>query len=362
MFETQQLIDILSNQRRDLLAILLRFGLGLLTPFYRFAIWWRNRRFDRDSQLDPATLIKRVAAPVISIGNLTTGGTGKTPLVIWTARFFRGQNFRVAVISRGYGADANHPSETRNDEAMEMELRLPDVPHLQDPDRYRVATIAVEELDSQIILLDDGFQHRRLRRDLDIVLIDAINPFGYNRLLPRGLMREPLSSLQRADVVVLTRCNLVSNDAKTAILDRMGRHITNALLVQTGTSPIAWLQFDGRQFPLEHLRGRAVFGFCGIGNPHGFRQTLQRLQLEPKEFRVFADHHHYSRADLSKLAGSAQQAGASALVCTHKDLVKVGCNEIAGLPVYALLIEIEFLEGQREFEAKLLSVCQPSRG
>ena len=133
---------------------------------------------------------------MISIGNLTTGGTGKTPLVVWTARFLRAQDFRVAVVSRGYGMDSSDdPSETRNDEAMEMELRLPDVPHLQDPDRYRMATIAIEELDSQIILLDDGFQHRQLQRDLDIVLIDVINPFGYDRLLPRGLLREPLSSL-----------------------------------------------------------------------------------------------------------------------------------------------------------------------
>lgn len=358
MFETQQLIEIISKQRHDPLAILLRMGLGLLTPFYRLAIWWRNRRFDRDSQRDPANLIKQVSAPVISIGNLTTGGTGKTPLVIWTARFLKHNNLRVAVISRGYGADTSHPSDNRNDEAKEMELRLPNVPHLQDPNRYRVATIAVEELDSQIILLDDGFQHRQLHRELDIVLIDAINPFGYGRLLPQGLLREPLSSLQRADMIVLTRCNLVSDDKRNAILERIDRYATNALLVQTGTSPTGWLQFDGQQFPLEHLQSRAVFGFCGIGNPDGFRQTLQGLQLEPKQFRVFADHYHYTPADLAEIADSALQSGASALVCTHKDLVKIGCNEIGGLPVYALLIEIEFLRGQREFETKLISVCQ----
>jgi len=356
MFETQQLIEIISRQRHDPLAMLLRFGLGLLTPLYRLAIWWRNRRFDEDSQRDPATLTKRVAVPVISIGNLTTGGTGKTPLVIWITRFLKNQDLRVAVISRGYGADNSNPSDTRNDEAKEMELRLPNVPQLQDPDRYRVATIAVEKLKSQVILLDDGFQHRQLWRDLDIVLIDGINPFGYDRLLPRGLLREPLSSLQRADVIVLTRCNLVSNEKKTAIFERIKRHATNALLVQAGTSPTGWRQFDGQEFPLKHLRGREVFGFCGIGNPDGFRQTLQRLQMEPKHFQVFADHHHYTSAELAKIAESARQTGASALVCTHKDLVKVGCNEIGGLPIYALLIEVELLHGQREFETQLLSV------
>ncbi len=354
MLDTQQLIEILSNQRRDLLARLLRLGLGLLTPFYRFAIWVRNCRFDRDGQRDQKKLIKAASVPVISIGNLTTGGTGKTPLVVWTARYLRTHQFRVAIVSRGYGMDSSDDSQTRNDEAMEMELRLPDVPHLQDPDRHRMAIVAIEELDSQVILLDDGFQHRQLQRELDIVLIDVLNPFGYDRLLPRGLLREPLSSLARADIIVLTRCNLVSIDERSTIQQRIGRYRSPALIVETYTRPTAWLQYDGRQFPVEHLREHSVFAFCGIGNPSGFHQTLQQLHMTPVRLQIFADHHCYSREDLSSVATAARQAGATALVCTHKDLVKVGCNQIAGLPVYALLIEIEFMTGQSEFEAKLL--------
>jgi len=135
-------------------------------------LWWRSRKFESD----PAS-IQRVEVPVISVGNLTTGGTGKTPMVVWLCRYLRGKGLRVAIVSRGYNSD----DSGSNDEALELENRLPDVPHLQDPDRVKVARIATEELESEVIVMDDGFQHRRLGRDLDLVLIDATNPFGYQR-------------------------------------------------------------------------------------------------------------------------------------------------------------------------------------
>ena len=165
-----------------------------LTPIYRFAIDRRNNRFENDSDA-----ITKVDVPVISIGNLTTGGTGKTPLVIWLCRQIRQRNRRVAIISRGYGAETSDRKTVKpNDEAMELGQRLPDVPHLQNPDRIASATIAIEELETQFIVMDDGFQHRHLHRDLDIVVVDATEPFGYGYLLPRGLLREPVKSLSRA--------------------------------------------------------------------------------------------------------------------------------------------------------------------
>ena len=292
---------------------------------------------------------------VISIGNLTTGGTGKTPLVIWVAQLLRSRNWRVAVISRGYGAERQPGLVARNDEAIELEFRLPDVPHLQDSDRFRMAQTAVEELESEVIVLDDGFQHRQLHRDLDLVLIDATNPFGFGRLLPRGLMREPMSSLRRADAIVLTRCELVSPQVLAAILTKLKAANPVAQFAQLQTRASSWLQFDGRQFPLEKLNDEPVFAFCGIGNPNGFFQTLTQLGLTVRHHQTFADHHRYSREDLNAIAVSARNVGATALVCTHKDLVKVGCNQINGLPVLALLTEVEFLSGQAELDAAILS-------
>src|SRR5262249_10280904 len=149
---------------------------------------------------------RRASVPVVSVGNLTLGGTGKTPCVEYVARFYRERDKRVAILSRGYGAEEGH-----NDEALVLEANLTDVPHLQAADREALAAVALEELESEVLVLDDGFQHRRLARDLDLVLIDATNPWGHGYLFPRGLLREPVSGLRRADAVILTRCDQASD-------------------------------------------------------------------------------------------------------------------------------------------------------
>ncbi len=149
---------------------------------YRLLVETRNRHYDR-----AADAAKRVPVPVVSVGNLTTGGTGKTPMVAWLARWFQQRGLRPVIVSRGYGSQNGQP----NDEARELAEQLPDVPHLQDADRVRGAQQAIAQHGAQVILLDDGFQHRRLHRDLDIVLVDALQPFGSEHLLPRGLLRSP---------------------------------------------------------------------------------------------------------------------------------------------------------------------------
>jgi tetraacyldisaccharide 4'-kinase len=361
MFDTQKMLETISGKRRGVIASLIRIGLSALTPIYRLAIFIRNLRYDRAIANDDRQQVRKVDVPVISVGNITTGGSGKTPLVIWLAQFLRTTQIRVAVISRGYGADPKN-SDGRNDEAMEMELRLPDVPHLQDPDRHSVASIAVEELESQVLLLDDGFQHRKLHRDLDIVLIDATNPFGYGRLLPRGLLREPISGLKRANAIVLTRCDLVDDQTIRSIrqrIENLNFKQTPPAMALTHTKPLGWLQFDGQQHALSHLETESLFAFCGIGNPLGFAGTLESLNLNVIGNRSFPDHHAYSRADLADIARLTRSAGASAIVCTHKDLVKVGCNQIEGLPVFALLVAIEFQSGQAELETIVSNVVKP---
>src|SRR5262249_26736647 len=155
---------------------------------------------------------------VVSVGNLTLGGTGKTPCVEYVCRFYRDLDLRVAVLSRGYGA-----ANGRNDEALVLEENLPDVPHLQGADRVALARAAVEELESEVLVLDDGFQHRRLARDLDVVLVDATNPWGFGRLFPRGLLRESPRGLGRAGVVVLTRCDQVPDEERARLRQQVSR-------------------------------------------------------------------------------------------------------------------------------------------
>jgi tetraacyldisaccharide 4'-kinase len=353
MLETQSILEIISGKRRGVVSSIVRCGLGLLTPIYRAVICWRNWQFDRAAGQPDCRRIKTASVPVISIGNLTTGGTGKTPMVIWVARELRARQLRVAIISRGYKSSPAGQSTARNDEAIELEFRLPDVPHLQDPDRHRMAEIAVEELETEIVVLDDGFQHRQLHRDLDLVLVDASNPFGYGRLLPRGLLREPISSLRRADVIILTRCELVDKETRQLISDRITAVNSHAVLAHSRTRPDHWMQFDNRSFPLEHLQTERVVTFCGIGNPTGFSETINRLGLGTVESMMFDDHHHYTREDLERLASVAVRTNATAFACTHKDLVKIAANQIDGIPVYALMIETQFISGEDQVVAKI---------
>ena len=335
--------------------MLARSGLRLLEFPYALAIAYRNRRFERPDA------VERVDVPVISVGNLTVGGTGKTPLVQWLARWFRKQGVRVALVSRGYGAEEG----SRNDEALQLEQTLPDVPHVQDADRVAAARLAVDEFATQLIVLDDGFQHRRLHRDLDIVLLDALAPFGYEHLLPRGLLREPVASLRRAQVVALSRRDMVEQAERERIRQVALRWAPDAVWVEAVHRPQRLLAADGASRDLDTFRDQPVAAFCGIGNPAAFEHTLASCGYQIAAVRHFPDHHAYSRQDVEALAAWAQSLpGVCALLCTHKDLVKLGVGAIGGVPLWAIAIELEVVLGEKELEAKLqtLRARIPSEG
>ncbi len=290
---------------------------------------------------------------MVSVGNLTAGGTGKTPCVEMVARFYRGLDRRVAILSRGYGAQAGV-----NDEALVLEQSLPDVPHLQGADRVALAQLAVEELESEILVLDDGFQHRRLRRDLDMVLIDATNPWGHGYLLPRGLLREPIGGLRRADVVLLTRCDLATPDAIVELRRRVREVAPQVPLVETVHEPAAWRNAAGLEQAVEALRGRPIAAFCGIGNPDGFRQTLVHLGLNVTAWRTYADHHPYSRDDIDELRRWARQQSAdAALVTTQKDLVKINVDRLGERELWALRIQLRVRAGAEVLQEKLRQIA-----
>ncbi len=329
--------ELVSGRRPGLAAALLRGALAVAEVPYAAAVRWRNRRFDRGW----ATM-HRVPVPVVSVGNLTLGGTGKTPLVEWIAREFRRHGIGVAVVSRGYGAAAG----TRNDEALELARRLPDVPQLQDPDRVAAAERAIEQFHSQVILLDDAFQHRRIARDLDIVVLDAVEPFGFGRVFPRGTLREPVSGLQRADLLVLSRADMAAADRRADIRRTALAHARRAGWVECCHAPVALVNDGGDESPVAALSGQPVAAFCGLGNPAGFRHSLAACGLEPVAFRAFPDHHPYRREDLAALADWGREHSAEALVCTCKDLAKLRVDRIGDHPLWALRVALEILDGE----------------
>lgn len=319
---------------------------------YRAAAAWRNRRYDRG-----AASIHRAGVCVISVGNLTLGGTGKTPMIEWLARWYRRRSLRVSIVSRGY-----KPTDgSRNDEALELELRLPDVPHLQNADRVAAARTAVEELDAQLILLDDGFQHRRLHRDLDLVLLDALEPFGYGHVFPRGLLRESPAGLRRAHVVGLSRADQATPEDRAAVGREVRRLAPHAIWIELAHAPLAWTSSDCTDQPPGWLSGKRVTAFSGIGNPQGFTRTLERLNVEVASFVEFPDHHRYDKKDVDGLARRAREDRAEAVVCTEKDLVKLRVPRLGECPLQALRIGVEVLEGAPELEAALERVCPSGR-
>ena len=341
---------LVKGEDRGPLASAGRLALGAASGAYRVGAGLRNAAYERGWKE-----IRRVAVPVISVGNLTLGGTGKTPMVEWVARWFRERDLRVAILSRGYGQD-----EGLNDEGRVLEENLPDVPHLQGRDRAALAAIAVEELESQVLVLDDGFQHRRLARDLDIVLLDALEPFGLGRIFPRGLLREPVKSLKRAGVVVLSRADLVEEEARKAIRAEAERRAGPLRWVETHQAPLCVIDSDGGSEPLDSLPGHRVAAFCGIGNPEGFRKTLEKLGDSPIGFRAFPDHHPYAASDVADLAKWAPGLGASLLLTTQKDLVKLRTTAIGPVPLRALRIGLDVLDG-REILDEALGGLLPQR-
>ncbi len=344
MLNAEHFRQIVSGRQRGLGALLWRGLFRAAEAPYALAVKWRNRRYDRGRAESHA-----VDVPVICVGNLTLGGTGKTPTVEWIARWLRSQGWRVTLVSRGYGA----ADGSRNDEALELEQKLPDVPHLQNADRVEAARLAIEEFEAEVILLDDGFQHRRLRRDLDIVLIDALEPFGFGHVFPRGTLREPLIGLGRAQVILLSRADLCPADQRQKIWQQIERYAPRAARVEAAHRPLELLSFAGQTQPLESLQGKPVLAFCGIGNPAGFQGTLDTLGYRLADFRPFPDHHNYGREDVVSLTTAAQAAGAKALVCTHKDLVKLGVESLGGLPLWAVRVGLELLDGEDRLIAAL---------
>jgi tetraacyldisaccharide 4'-kinase len=341
--------EIVSGRRQGPIAAIAR-GLMRLAEFpYSWEVRRRNRVFDSGRRA-----AEGVSVPVISIGNLTLGGTGKTPMVAWVANWFGRRGIHVGLVSRGYKSAEG----AANDEARELAQQLPGVPHIQNPDRVAAARLAVAEFGCQVILLDDGFQHRRLARDLDIVLLDALEPFGFGHVFPRGTLREPLAGLARADVVVLSRADMVDEVERARIRGVAERHAPGIAWAECRHAPRGLISAGGKELPLGNLALQPVAAFCGIGNPVAFRQTLDNCRAQIVAWREFPDHHHYSPEDLDQIRAAAEAAGAGQLICTHKDLVKIGAEAVGDEALLALKIEMEFTGGIEALEKKLQNLLE----
>lgn len=377
-------LRLIRGETRSPIAAAARTGLRLASGPYRSAVALRNRLFDLGLR-QPA----RLGRPTISVGNLTTGGTGKTPMVIEIARRLRDAGHRPAVLLRGYGGD-----ETRELQAalasLPTDVSDPAppappaggqsmVPVEANPSRVaQAADLLTRQPEVGAFVLDDGFQHRQAHRDLDLVLIDATDPFGGERLLPRGLLREPMGNLRRADAVIVTRCDQLPPEALAQLDQRIA--------ALTGRAPLAhvtarWAALRGPESrgegeqPIEALRDRRVLGACGIGNPRAFERQLRETAGAVAAVEVRRDHYPWTADDLRALLARAAEGGAEAIVTTEKDWVKwqpllaeaTTAGATAGraapldLPIYRPVLAIRFLDGEEAFATLLSQTVAASR-
>ena len=283
----------------------------------------RNRTYDRPSA------VKRASIPVISVGNLTVGGTGKTPLVAWLALRLHELGRQPAIVSRGYGGRAGRgplivsdgsgprsPVVDCGDEPYLLARSLSGTIVVVGSDRPAGAAAAAAR-GADVVILDDGFQHRRLFRDLDIVLLDGDAPFGNGRLLPGGPLREPLGALGRADVVLVTR--RAAGESLGEVEAAVRRHNPRAPILRAGHRGVGFIEASG----LAAAPPSRAAAFCGIGNPTRFRRDLEATGIEVVDFRTYRDHHRYTLADIASLERLAEAHGCD-LITTEKDLVRIG--------------------------------------
>jgi len=337
--ETQErFYDLVSGRATGITATVLRGGLRLLEVPYCSVISVRNVLYDK--QIVPT---HRFPVPVISVGNLTLGGTGKSPMVAWLCRFFLERDLRPGLVSRGY----RKTSSEGNDEFMEMTRRFPTIPHLQDRNRAEAISTLLQTKQVDLIILDDAFQHRRVVRNIDLVLLDATAPFGFGHVFPRGTLREPLTGLRRADIALLTRSDLVDEPQRQKIREKILSLHPNIIWGETIHVPTSLISAQScATEPITAVSGQSVLAFCGIGNPAAFRKTLERCGVHVAKLIPFPDHHRYTARDTEELVRAAKALGTDSILCTVKDLVKLNPMEFAEFSLRAVSIEIQFTLGE----------------
>ncbi|MCX5910281.1 MAG: tetraacyldisaccharide 4'-kinase, partial [Deltaproteobacteria bacterium] len=312
--------------------------------------------------------IHSLPCKVVSVGNITLGGTGKTPFVCLLAGLLKSRGLRVAILSRGYSGDLQGDlgvvtngqkilmsPQQAGDEPYLLAEKLQGVPIIVGRNRYRSGRFAVEHFQSEVLILDDGFQHIALRRDVNFLLLDASSPFGNGNLLPRGVLREPVSQLLRADAIILTKIGMSGNisDSKRISL----KLVHPGPFFQMDYEPCAVRAYGQKEvLPLEHLKGKKVLAFSGVARPESFQHTLRQLDLHISAIEIFPDHHWYGPKDWERLLTRARGMGVDGFITTEKDLVRIKNLQPSPLPLWAVSIRHFFPGGdQSQFENFLFS-------
>ncbi|MBU0502800.1 MAG: tetraacyldisaccharide 4'-kinase [Candidatus Omnitrophota bacterium] len=355
------LYNIIIGKHRGLVPGLIRFFLFILAIIYGLII----RILVVLNSLRQTSLGCRV----ISVGNITLGGTGKTCLVEFIARFFKSKGKKIAILTRGYKKLAKGQAvnsqliassyATMGDEPYMLSKKL-NIPVIVGPDRTRSAKTACQVYKTGMVILDDGFQQWGIKKDLEIVVIDATDPFGNFHCLPRGMLREPISALKRADIFVITKVNL--NPDIQDIKDFLARINSRAEIFESAHQPKGFYLFgnDDQLLGLDSIKDKNVVVFSGIGDPDSFEELIIRLEAKIGLSFKFSDHHNYTRQDLGNIINQAKRLGVSAIVTTEKDAVRLSglgiMDKCQGLSFLILAIELKIIKNEQTFCSRLSGI------
>lgn len=319
-------------------SVLLRGAMTAAVPFYAAGNALRSAGFSAGIKQT-----KSLGRPTLSVGNLTTGGTGKTPMVGYLVRQLVELGHKPCILLRGYRG---------GDEAEEHKLLLGDLAYVEpNPDRVAAAQIALgEHPDITCFVLDDGFQHRRAQRDLNLVLIDASNPWGFDHLLPRGLMREPKAALKRADALIITHAEQADEETLEALNQELEQITGKPAIAQAEHIWTGLRDDEDNTLPLETIKDYCVMGVVGIGNPDAFTETLMQHADRVVHCEALPDHHHYSKKQVLGLIDLAIAARAQAMITTEKDWVKWSIlleDEKIAMPIYRAALTMRWKTGEQ---------------
>ena len=375
----QFILEAIFEKRQGKRANVTRGFLFVLSKVFQFAVRVRHflysTRIFRDHTL---------GCLVVSVGNLTVGGTGKTPVVEKFARALTLKGRKVAILSRGYkslprpfwqrlllwitryekhippkvvsdGQNLLLDSEQAGDEPYMLASNLPEVIVLVDKDRVKSGRYAIEQFKADTLVLDDGFQHWRLKSRLNLVLVDRTFPFGNKHLLPRGTLREAPESLNRASHVFITKSN---GSGSVELRNQIKQLNPNAQIIECTHHPL-YLQnvFTGEKKPLEFLDGLKVAALSGIAMPDGFEQSIVKLGAELVHSRQYADHHRFTQQEVLNMINRSKKKKAQAIITTEKDAVRFPKLDRVDVPIYFLRVEIKIIEGAKDFDDAVNRIC-----
>jgi len=342
--------EIIYGKRNDFLSALFMIPFFYLSLLYRLLLVFWNSLYSLG-----ILKVRGLSCKVISVGNITLGGSGKTPFVVYLAERLRDKGYRVAVLSRGYkrkkgrGVDIVsdgervllNPDES-GDEPYMLAQRLKGIPVIVGKNRYEAGRTAIEKFHTDILVLDDGFQHLPLKRDVDILLFDATQPFSTFRIFPAGVLREPLSAINRADIIIFTRCHhgyaSEAGGSATSLRDDLP-------LYHSFMEPVELFDLNENiKKDIACLANKKILAFCGIGNPESFRSTLLSLNADIRGFLVFPDHHSFSKEDMEKIHRLSFERNIDMVVTTEKDGIRLLKELPAGFPLWELRIRLSVKE------------------